>query len=287
MSETTDKMLSILSDKLYIQLKYFYRFHKFPNLKNPKTYNEKLQWLKLYDRNPIYTIMADKYEAKKYVGNIIGEEYIVPNYGVWNNFEEIEFDKLPNQFVLKCTHDSGGIVICKDKNSFDINKAKGIINKSLKTNYYYHSREWPYKDIKPRIIAEKYMEDESGELTDYKFFSFDGVTKALYIATDRQNKNEETKFDFFDDKFNHLDFVNSHPNSKKTIKKPNHFEEMIELANKLSKGYPHIRADFYEANNHIYFGELTFYHMSGFQPFYPEKWDIIFGSWLILKRGEV
>ncbi|MDO4940302.1 MAG: ATP-grasp fold amidoligase family protein [Erysipelotrichaceae bacterium] len=283
MSTTLDNILSIIPDKLYLQLKYFYRFHKFPNLKNPKTYNEKLQWLKLNDRNPIYTTMADKYEAKQYVSKIIGDKYIVPTYGVWDKFEDIDFDKLPNQFVLKCTHDSGGIVICKDKNKLDISKAKEKINKSLNTNYYYHSREWPYKNIKPRIIVEKYMEDESGALTDYKFFSFDGETKALYVATDRQS-SEETKFDFYDDKFNHLDLVNSHPNSLKENKKPKQFEEMISLANKLSKGYPHIRVDFYEVNNEIYFGELTFYHMSGFQPFYPEKWDYTFGEWINLKN---
>lgn len=283
MSTFIDNMLSIIPDKLYIELKYFYRFHKFPNLKDPKTYNEKLQWLKLYDRKPIYTTMADKYEAKKYVSNIIGEQYIVKTLGVWNKFEEIDFNTLPNQFVLKCTHDSGGLVICKDKTNFDINKAKQIINNSLNTNYFYHSREWPYKDIKPRIIAEEYIENEEGQLPDYKFFSFDGVTKALYVATDRQS-NEETKFDFYDEHFNHLDLVNSHPNSTKPNKKPKHFEEMIELANKLSKGYPHIRVDFYEVKDKVCFGELTFYHMSGFQPFKPEKWDYIFGEWLKLPK---
>lgn len=283
MSTFLDNVLSIIPDKLYIQLKYFYRFHKFPNLKNPQTYNEKLQWLKLYDRKPIYTTMADKYEAKKYVADIIGEEYIVKTLGKWNAFEEIDFNNLPNQFVLKCTHDSGGLVICKDKNTFDLTKAKQIINKSLNTNYFYHSREWPYKDIKPRIIAEEYIENDEGLLPDYKFFSFDGETKALYVATDRQS-SEETKFDFYDEHFNHLDFVNSHPNSSKVNEKPKHFDEMINLANKLSKGYPHIRVDFYEANNRIYFGELTFYHMSGFQPFKPEKWDYSFGKWLKLPK---
>lgn len=281
MSTTLDNLLRIIPDRLYISLKYFKNFHKLPNLKNPNTYNEKLQWLKLNDRNPIYITMADKYEAKKYVANIIGEEYIVKTLGIWNKFDEIDFNSLPNQFVLKCTHDSGGIVICKDKTKFNKEEARKKIESSLKTNYYWHSREWPYKNIKPRIIAEEYIEDESGDLTDYKFFSFNGVTKALYVATDRQSK-EETKFDFFDENFNHLDFVNSHPNSPKEIKKPLQFDKMIELANKLSKGYPHIRVDFYEVNNKVYFGELTFYHMSGFQPFIPNKWDYIFGSWLKL-----
>lgn len=283
MSTLIDNICSIIPDKLYIQLKYFYRFHKFPNLKNPQTYNEKLQWLKLYDRKPIYTTMADKYEAKKYVANIIGEEYIIPTLGVWDKFEDIDFDSLPNQFVLKCTHDSGGLVICKDKNSFDREKAKQKINNSLNTNYFYHSREWPYKNIKPRVIAEQYIENENGELPDYKLFSFDGQTKVLYVATDRQSK-EETKFDFYDEHFNHLDLVNSHPNSKKENKKPKTFDKMVELANILSKGYPHIRVDFYEIDGRTYFGELTFYHMSGFQPFIPEKWDYTFGEWLKLPK---
>lgn len=282
MSTFTDKLMSIIPDRLYIQIKYFYRFHKFANIKKPTTYNEKLQWVKLYDRNPSYTKLCDKYEVKEYVRNIIGDKYIVTNLGLYNSFDEIDFNKLPNQFVLKCTHDSGGLVICKDKNNFNKERARKIINDSLNTNYYWHSREWPYKNIKPRIIAEKYIEDNSGDLVDYKFFCFDGEVKALYVATDRQNKEEETKFDFFDDNFNHLDFFNSHPNSKKEIKKPECFEEMKEIASKLSKGFRHVRVDLYESNGKVYFGELTFFHMSGFQPFKPEKWDYTFGEWFKL-----
>ncbi len=284
MSETIDKICSILPDRLYIQIKYFYRFHKFANLNNPQTYNEKLQWLKLNDHNEKYHIMADKYAVKEYVSNLIGEEYVIPTYGVWDRFDDINFSDLPNQFVLKCTHDSGGLVICKDKSKLDLNKTKDIINKSLNNNYYYHSREWAYKDIKPRIIAEKYIDDGSGQLNDYKFFAFDGEVKALYVASDRYTKDEETKFDFFDDNFNHLDFINSHPNSNKVINKPLSFELMKQLASKLSKGYPHIRVDFYEVDGKVYFGELTFYHMSGFQPFIPDKWDYIFGSWLDISK---
>lgn len=282
MSLLSDKLMRILPDSLYIQIKYFYRFHKFANINHPITYNEKLQWMKLNDRNPLYTKLCDKYEVKEYVKNIIGEKYIIPTLGIYDSFDEINFDELPNQFVLKCTHDSGGLVICKDKSIFDVEKAKEKINNSLKTNYYYHSREWPYKNIKPRIIAEKYMEDMSGDLTDYKFFCFDGEVKALYVATDRQLKDEETKFDFFDDEFNHLDLYNSHPNSKKEIKKPEHFDEMKQIASKLSKGFKHVRVDLYESGGKVYFGELTFFHMSGFQPFIPEKWDYIFGEWFKL-----
>lgn len=277
----------ILTDKAYIKLAYFRRFHKFPNLKNPQTYSEKLQWLKLYDRKPVYTTMVDKYAVKKYVADIIGEEYIIPTLGVWDKFEDIDFDSLPEQFVLKCTHDSGGIVICKDKSSFDAVAAKNKINDSLKTNYYLHGREWQYKDVKPRIIAEKYMVDESGyELKDYKFFCFDGKMKLFFIAKDRGSKTEETKFDFFDADFNHLPFTNGHPNSEPPYFKPENFEKMKELAEQLSQNIPQIRVDFYNIEGHIFFGELTFYHWGGLMPFDPPEWDAKLGEWIKLP-GEV
>jgi len=279
MGQVRDKLLRIVPDKLYIQIKYFYRFHKFANIKNPKTFNEKLQWMKMYDRNPLYTKLCDKYEVKNYVKDVIGERYIIPTLGVYDRFEDIDFDKLPNQFVLKCTHDSGGLVIVKDKEKMNKDRAKEIIESSLKTNYYYHSREWPYKNIKPRIIAEKYMEDQSGDLKDYKFFCFDGKVKALYVASERQDKSVETKFDFFDADFNHLPFVNSHPNSTKKIEKPSNYYHMVDVASKLSKGFKQVRIDLYTINNEVYFGEMTFFHMSGFQPFKPEEWDYTFGSW--------
>lgn len=268
-----------LDDKTYLEKRYKLEMGKNLDLGNPVTYNEKLQWLKLYDRKPIYTKMVDKFEAKSYVSSIIGEEHIIPTYGVWDKFEDIDFDKLPNKFVLKCTHDCGGIIICKDKSKLDIKKAKKKINKCLKKNYYVKYREWPYKDVKPRIIAEKYMVDESGyELKDYKFFCFDGEVKYLFIAKDRANPNEETKFDFFDENFNHLPITNGHPNSKPPYFKPDGFEKMRELASKLSKDIPHLRVDFYNINGQIYFGELTFFHWSGFVPFNPPEWDKEFGS---------
>lgn len=195
--------------------------------------------------------MVDKAEAKKYVAEIIGEEYTIPTYGVWNHFDEIDFDKLPDQFVLKTTHDSGGVVICKNKTTLDKNAAKVKLEKSLKNNYYYTSKEWPYKNVVPRIIAEKYMEDESGELCDYKLFCFDGKMKALFIATDRFTLGEETKFDFFDENFNHLPFTNGHPNATKPIKKPESFGQMKELAEKHSQKNPHVRVDFYSINGKI------------------------------------
>ncbi|MCM1140586.1 MAG: glycosyl transferase [Muribaculum sp.] len=253
------------------------------NLDDPVTYNEKLQWLKLYNRNPEYAKMVDKYEAKKYVAELIGEEYIIPTIGIYNNVDEIPWDKLPNQFVLKCTHDSGGIVICKDKSILDIEAAKRKLSRGLRTSYYPRNREWPYKNVIPRIICEEYKVDESGyELKDYKWFCFDGQVKALFIATDRGNPNEDTKFDFFDEDFNHLPFTNGHPNASIVPTKPKGFEIMKQLAAKLSHGMPHARIDFYDINGQVYFGEITFFHWSGIVPFNPESWDETFGSWIKL-----
>lgn len=262
---------------------YYARMGKRLDLNNPQTYNEKLQWLKLYDRKPEYTKLVDKYEVKKFVVDRIGNKHVIPTLGVWDSFEQIDFDSLPKQFVLKCTHDSGGLFICTDKDKLDIEVARKKINQSLRRNFYYFGREWPYKNVKPRIIAEKYMVDESGyELKDYKFFCFDGVPKALFIATDRQLKDEDTKFDFYDAEFNHIPVVNGHPNAYKEIKKPESFEEMKRLASILSVNIPHVRVDLYDINGHIYFGELTFYHFSGMVPFEPDEWDYTFGSWINL-----
>lgn len=279
------RIAPILPDKLFLECLFRLRMGYKLNLDNPKTFNEKLQWLKLYNRKPEYTQMVDKYAAKKYVANIIGEEYIIPTIGIWDRVEDIDFDQLPNQFVLKCTHDSGGIVICSDKSKLDICAAKRKLKKALKRDFYAQNREWPYKNVKHRIIGEEYMVDESGyELKDYKWFCFDGDPKALFIATDRGVEGEETKFDFFDADFNHLPFTNGHPNSPRPVLKPRGFEKMKELAAKLSQGHPHLRVDFYDINGKIYFGELTFYHWSGTTPFDPKEWDYKFGSWINLNR---
>lgn len=252
-------------------------------LKNPKTYSEKLQWLKLYDRNPEYIKLVDKYEVKPYVADKIGEEYIIPTLGIWDHVEDIDFDSLPEQFVLKCTHDSGGLVICKDKAGLNIEEAKKKLSAALKNNFYYQGREWPYKNVKPRILAEAYMEDSvTEELRDYKFFCFDGVAKAMFVASERQKEGEEVKFDFYDRDFNHLDFRQGHPNAKEPIEKPATFEKMRQLAEELSKGLLQVRVDFYEVDGKIYFGELTFFHHNGFMPFDPEEWDYTFGSWIKL-----
>lgn len=286
MNSFIEKLTHVIPDKLYLYLKFRQRMGKWPNLRKPSTFNEKLQWLKLYDRNPIYTIMVDKYEVKKYVANIIGTEYIIPTLGVWDSFDQIDFNLLPNQFVLKCTHDSGGLVIVQDKNTFDKNRAKQKIDACMKRNYYWHGREWAYKDVKPRIIAEKYMENsKTGDLRDYKIFTFNGVVKCLFIATDRQKIDEDTKFDFFDADFRHLPLTNGHPNADVTPHKPSNFEEMKQLAEILGKDYPQMRIDFYEVNGKVYFGEITLSHWNGFTPFCPEKWDYTFGSWIDLSKS--
>lgn len=273
--------MKFIPDKMYIQIYYFFRFKKFINFKNPKTYNEKLNWLKLNDRNPLYTKLVDKYEVKEYVANLIGKEYIIPTLGVWDHFDDIDFDKLPEQFVLKCTHDSEGLIIVKDKSKLNKEAAKIKLENALKYNFYYIGREWPYKNVKPRIMAEQYMEDEKyHELRDYKFLCFHGKPEIMYIAAGR-SKNETT-VDFYDMNFNHLDMVHHYSNSSTNIDKPVTFEKMIELSKKLSKQFLHIRIDFYEVNGKIYFGELTFYSFSGFSKITPEEWDYKLGKLLKL-----
>lgn len=271
------------TDRQFIRFWFKLKMGYYPDLDNPKTFNEKLQWLKLYYRKPIQTTMVDKYAVKKYVADIIGEEYIIPTLGVWEAFDDIDFDSLPNQFVLKCTHDSGGLVICKDKSKLDKNAAKMKIEKCLKTDFYKAGREWPYKNVPGRIIAEQYMVDESGyELKDYKWFCFDGEPTILFIAQDRDKVNEETKFDFYDMDFNLLPFTNGHPNSGVKREIPAGFEKMKELAAKLSEGMPHVRVDFYDIDGNIYFGEFTFFHNSGSVKFNPKEWDNKLGDFLTL-----
>lgn len=279
---------SILPDKLLIKIMYRYRMGKRVNLKNPLKYSEKLQWLKLNYHDPLYTKLVDKYEVKEWVANKIGSEYVIPNYGVWNSFEEIDFKNLPEKYVLKCTHDSGGLVICDGKKPLNYELARKKIKKSLKTNYYLLGREWPYKGVKPRIIAEKYMEDFcTKELRDYKFFVFNGVVKFMFVASSRQSEKEETKFDFFDKDFNHLDIKQGHPNSEKLPTKPLNYDTMISLAEKLGENMPHVRVDFYEVDGHVFFGEMTFYHMCGWTPIEPAKWDDLFGEYLKLPEKKL
>lgn len=276
-------MLNWLPDSVYLRIMYRAYLNKKLNLNDPQTFNEKLQWLKLHNKDYSYTHMADKYEAKKIVSQLIGEKYIIPTLGVWNTFEEINFNELPSQFVLKTTHDSGGVVICKDKNSLDINRAKEKLNASLKNNYFYTGREYQYKNIKPRIIAEKYMGggEQTKGLQDYKFFCFDGHVKCLYVS--EGSHTDDQKLQFFDKDFTPMDCRRKDYKQYEVLPdKPKNFELMIEIAGKLSQGIPHVRVDLYEINGNIYFGEMTFFTCSGYIPFEHEEWDYKFGEWINL-----
>lgn len=252
------------------------------NLKNPETFNEKLQWLKLYNHKPEYTTMVDKLAVKKYVSDKIGKQYIIPTLGVWDRFEDIDFDKLPNQFVLKCTHDSGGLVICKDKSKFNFHEAKKKIKRSLKKNYYYSGFEWPYKNVLPRIIAEKYMVDESGyELKDYKFFCFNGHVKLFKIDFDRSTEHRANYYSV-DGDFLPFGEAVCPPQPKRKLLMPSNREKMILFAEQFAEGIPFLRVDFYEIQGKLYFGELTFFPASGFGRFIPGEWDQKLGQWIIL-----
>lgn len=270
-----------IPDKVYIKVVYFLQTGNKLNLKNPKSFNEKLQWLKLYDRKLIYTKMVDKFEAKKIVEDLIGSKYIIPTIGVWDRFEDIEFDILPNQFVLKSTHDSGGILICKNKSNFNIDEARKFFNKVLKQNFYLLTREWPYKFVKPRILAEKYMVDESGtELKDFKIFNFNGLAKIIQVDFDRFT---EHKRNIYNKEWEFIDVQIQYPNDPThKIGKPHQFEDMLRVAAVLSKNIPHLRTDFYSIGNQTYFGELTFHHGSGYEKFTPETFNDVLGNYIEL-----
>lgn len=272
----------LYSDEMYLRMLFRLKMGYKLNLENPTTFSEKLQWLKLYNRRPEYTTMVDKYAVKEYVSNIIGSKYIIPTLGVWDRPEDIDWDSLPNQYVLKTTHGGGntGVVICKDKSTFDKEKAIEKLNRSLKQDIYKTLREWPYKNVPRRIIAEQFIEAENNDLPDYKFFCFDGEVKALFIGTERGTGN--VKFDYFDADFNHLNLIQQHPLSGRQLEKPAGFEEMKRVASQLSKGIPQVRIDLYNVNGKIYFGEITFFHHGGVVPFHPESWDYTFGSWIKL-----
>ena len=273
---TKTKIYNYLPDQWAVSIKYRNHFYKKLDLKNPQTFNEKLQWLKLYDRRPEYTRMVDKYLAKEYVASIIGEEYIIPTLGVWKSFDEIDFDALPDQFVLKCNHGSGDVVICKDKKTLDIAAARKKLTAALKQDYYLVSREWPYKNVNRVILAEQYLEDvETQDARDYKFFCFDGKPEILFVATERST---DCRFDFFDMDFRHLDIENIHPQSDRPIPRPASFGQMNELAARLSRGMKFVRIDLYEINGKVYFSEYTIYHAGGFWPMAPMEWEYRLGD---------
>lgn len=271
-----------VNDELYLRVWYYLKTGERLRLDSPQTFNEKLQWLKLNDTKAINsTELVDKYLAKAYVAQKIGVEYIIPTLGVWENVDEIDFDKLPEQFVLKCTHNSGGLIICHDKSRLDISEAKIKLSNDLQKNFYKFAREYVYQNVKPRIIAEKLMTDKvHAELRDYKIFCFNGKPQIFMIASGRQNNQNTTTF--FDMAFNRLGFTSGYPNSAEDYSKPNGFEKMKELAEILSEGFLHLRVDFYEVDGQIYFGEMTFYHLAGGVLIKPKEWDYRIGEMLRL-----
>lgn len=271
-----------MPDSWYLQMKYKQCMGYSLNLSNPKTFNEKLQWLKLHDRKPEYTMMVDKYAVRKYIADTIGEEYLIPLLGVWDNPDDIDFDALPNQFVLKCNHNSGlGMCICKDKAKLDIAKVKAELRKGLKQDYYLTCREWPYKNVKRRIIAEKYMSDEGNEeLSDYKVLCFNGEPKLIEVHKGRFYGNHTA--DNYDESWNKTDIEQYDlPKSDKIMPKPVFLEEMLHLSKLLSKNLIHVRVDWYFTNNRLYFGELTFFDGSGYNLFCGDA-DGLLGSWIKL-----
>jgi len=272
-----------MSDKLYLSTLWRMVMGYKLDWNHPTTFNEKLQWLKLYDHNPLYTTLVDKYRVKEFVADIIGAEHVIPTLAVYRSVDEIDLSQLPDRFVLKCNHDSGSVVICKDKATFDLEAAKTKLDEALHHNFYWDAREWGYKNVKPLIFAEQFIEIAGAEdLPDYKFFCFDGKVRALYVASERFLSG--TCFDFFDMDFNHLDVQNDHPNNPVVHKKPKSFDEMVAIAEKLSLGIPHVRCDLYDINGHIYFGEYTMYHMGGLSPFVPQSYDEQLGAWLDLSK---
>ena len=264
--------MKVLPDKLYLTLLYQVRTGKKIDWKKPKSFNEKLNWLKLYDRRPEYVKMADKYEVREYIKEKLGEEYLIPILGVWDSVEEIDFSTLPEQFVLKCTHDSASVVICKDKSAFDKEAAIQKLKDSLEINYFYPSREWPYKEIKPRIIAEQYMVDESHtELKDYKIYNFNGNPELIQVDFGRFTHHERN---LYSTDWEYIDEQIEYPkNPKIQIAKPDNLEEMLTFAKKLSEGIPSVRTDFYAINGKTYFGEITFYQEGGFGKFETESYE--------------
>ncbi len=288
---------SIVPDKLFLKCHYRSVMGKKLNLKNPQTFNEKIQWLKLYDRNPEYTVLVDKVAVKDYVAGVIGEEYIIPTLGVYASFDEIDFDLLPEQFVLKCTHDSHSTIICKDKSTFNYAEAKNKLTKALKRNFYKVFREWAYKNVKPKIIAEKFLVNDittldcsndifGVDVVDYKFYCFNGKAKSVMVCIDRQK--DEVKFAYFDRDWNLLNWELSCKNVPEHIKipKPENIDLMFDLANKLSDGFSFVRVDLYSCNGKVFFGELTLYPAGGVDLDYTEKTDEKIGEFIELKKVE-
>lgn len=270
------------SDETFIKLKFRVKNGKRLNLKDPKTFNEKQNWLKLYDRNPLYTDLVDKYRVKAFVSRTIGEEYVVPCYGFWESVDDVDFDSLPQQFVIKCNHDSGGVCICKDKSQFDVAAAKAKLRRGMNDDFFKYSRVWPYKNVKKGILADKYLDDHVGtELRDYKWWCFNGEPKVMYCT----NKAKDVYENFYDMDFNSLDISHGFRRFEPEIQKPVEFELMKDLAAKLSAGIPFVRIDFFDVEGHVYFGEFTFYDWGAMLPL-SDEWEERLGSWILLPKNE-
>lgn len=275
-----------MSDEEYLKKKYKAIVGKELNLKVPQTFNEKLQWLKLYDRNPEYTVMVDKYKVRAYIAEKLGGEYLIPLLGIWDSPDDIDFESLPEQFVLKCNHNSGlGMCICRDKSKLDIKKVKNGLKKGLEQDYYILHREWPYRNVARKIIAEQYMIDESGtELKDYKIHCFNGVPRFILVCSERFSEKGLHE-DFYDLSWNIMNIHRpKHPNSSTGIQKPKQLKDMLDLAEHLAKDIPFVRIDFYVINDKIYFGEITFFPASGFESFEPEYIDRKLGDMIVLPK---
>lgn len=280
------RKFGLISDEAFLKNQYRCQMGEKLDLENPKSFNQKLQWLKLYDRQEKYTEMTDKSTAKEYVRAILGDDCIIPTYGVYDSVDNIDFSALPEQFVLKATHGSGNhdVIICRDKSKLDFDFVKQKMEKSLSSNCYFSTAEWVYKHLKPRIIVEKLLEDpKHGDLMDYKFMCFNGKVKCSFVCTGRESA-EGLKVTFYDRDWNIMPFERNHPAEKKPIEKPFCYEQMVEMAEKLSSGICFLRVDFYEVEGKVYFGELTFYPGSGFEKFQPKEWDDILGSWIELPK---
>ena len=274
------KLLSFIPSAPYLKMVYRIKTGQTLHLKNPVGFNEKLNWLKLHHIHPEYTQLVDKLAVRNYIRETIGEDYLFPLLGAWDRFDAIDFDALPDKFVLKCNHDSGSVKLVPDKSKMDKAALKSFFERRMALNAYCLGREYPYKDVKPKIMAEAFMEAPSGGgINDYKFFCFHGKPELLFVATDRAT---DVRFDFFDMDFNHLDIVNIHEQSGKKIPKPTCFDQMKAIAEKLSRGMEFVRIDLYEIGGRIYFGEFTFFHGGGFYLFYPPHWEKDLGDLLKL-----
>lgn len=278
-------------DKMHLSIMYWARIGRWPDLDNPRTFNEKLQWLKLYDRNPIYNTLVDKHAVKQWVADRIGSEYVTETYARWDRVEDIDISELPERFVLKTNHDCGGVAICKDRTTFNLEAARAKLARHLNTNYFWGGREWPYKDVRPCVFAEEYLEPDASEsspdqdeidLTDYKFMCFNGEPRCAFTCVGRAKG--DLRVDFFDADWHHMSFTRHYPNADVLPAAPRYLREMQRLARTLSDGIPFIRVDFYEQAERIILGEMTLYPGSGFEEFDKEEWDERLGDWIVLPQ---